>query len=83
MEYFCCFILAVLSGIPLIILYFHNEDSKKVERFFYHHNQQMYSLLQIATFVLSVTFLFNTRFLASEIFKYITSEWNKLNITKH
>lgn len=68
---YSCVFLAILCGIPLFIFWYHNEDSRKVERFLFEKDPQKYEILQIALFVLLVTFSLNARYIGMELFKAI------------
>lgn len=61
MDVIVCGLMALLASVPILVFIHHNQDSKKIERFFYHHDHQMYVLLQICIFVLSVSIMINIR----------------------
>lgn len=65
---------AALCAIPLLILAYHNEDSKKVERYLYENDQERYHFLQVCVFILTVALLFNTRYLMAEVFNIVTTQ---------
>lgn len=67
--------MALLAVIPITVLWHHNKDSRKVERFFYETDQQKYILLQVAVFVLTVAFLINTRTVVSHFLNIFIDKW--------
>lgn len=70
-EYIFCLSSAVFAGLAILVFYYYNDDSRKIERFYYNEDRQKYVLLQIVVFVLTMTAILNARFLASELFKFL------------
>lgn len=60
-ETMVCCVMVILSVIPLFVLRCCNDDSNKIQRFFYENDRQMYILLELSMFILTITFIFNIR----------------------
>lgn len=73
-ETMICCIMVILSVIPLFVLRCCNDDSNKIQRFFYQNDRQMYILLELAIFILTITFIFNIR-VVSMFFLYECIEY--------
>lgn len=75
MDTVICVLTALLAAIPVMVFIAYNKDSKKVERFYYHHDHQKYIILQICVFVLTVSFILNTRAIVFHYLKLFLDRW--------
>ena len=81
MEISLCTCITVFTGLSLLLYYFANKN-RRIERY-YAQKKEFYLLLQFANFVLMVSFAFNSRFIASHVFKILTEYIKvKFNIGK-
>lgn len=70
-----CTIMAALAAIPLLVFYYLNKDTKKVERFLYNDDHQKYMLMHISVFVLMTACIFNARIVVNKMFTKFISRW--------
>lgn len=66
-----CVFITVFTGTCLLGYYFANKN-RRIERYYSIKNKKLYLLLQFANFVLMISFAFNSRFVASHLFKMFT-----------
>lgn len=65
--------LLVISSIPLIYAYKLN-SFRKIEKYYWKSNKVLFWIYNICFFILSVSFAFNTRYVAGQLLKKY--KWN-------
>lgn len=62
MEITFCFIIACATGLVLLYYYIQNKG-RRIERYFMRHKKEFFIILQGAYFVLTLSLVFNIRFI--------------------
>ena len=62
MEITFCFIIACATGLVLLYYYIQNKG-RRIERYFMRHKKEYFFILQGAYFVLTLSLVFNVRFI--------------------
>ena len=65
MEITICFLIACSTGLVLLYYYFHNRE-RRIERYLIRHKKEFFFLLQLCYFVLTLSLIFNVRFIIYE-----------------
>lgn len=70
--------ISIVSGITLLVFY-HANHYKRMERYFYHTNKYLYITIEVTYYILFISFVYNTRFIAFEFFMYVILLLLKIN----
>jgi Trk-type K+ transport system membrane component len=63
-EIIFSFLIASSSGLILLYYYYHNKN-RRIERYLLKHKKCLFTLLQLAYFILIVSVVFNIRYIIS------------------
>lgn len=67
MELVVCFIISIAAALVLLYYYFHNKE-RRIERYLVRHKKDLFVLLEVCYFVLTLSLVFNVRFIIYETF---------------
>jgi hypothetical protein len=63
-------IIVILSGISLLYYFYYNEN-RKIERYFYQNNKVLFTVLEVTSFIILTSLIYNIRFILFNYIKFI------------